>query len=147
MKDATPISAGSAAALSARITAVLGPLDDDEQACCEKLEELGQKVKELQEQISEAETNLRIIKDSKVDAIRALMGEDPLLARAFGADRASSSTVQEAVEAVEEAEEVEAAVVVEEDDDDDDDSDIVEATDAGDDGEDADGNPLLKMDD
>ncbi|BAM03000.1 hypothetical protein [Phycisphaera mikurensis] len=130
MKKDTPISAGSAAALTARITATLGPLDADEQACCEKLEDLGAKVAELQAQISDAEENLRIVKAAKVDAIRSLMNDDPLLSQAFGGS---------AAEAVEEA------AALEEDED------VVEATaedeDAAGDADADDGNPLLKLKD
>lgn len=141
MKDATPISAGSAAALSARITATLGPLDADEQACCEKLEELGAKIAELQGEIKDAEDNLRIIKSAKVEAVRSLMNEDPLLAEAFSGDKASSVTAEAVADAVAVADEpVEAAEIVE---DDDSDEDVVEASDESED----DGNPLLRMDD
>ena len=128
----TPISAGSAAALTARITATLGPLDADEQACCEKLEELGRKLAEIQEQVHDAEENLRIIKGAKVDAIRSLMSDDPLLAQAFGAGGGGASG----------GEEVPVAVVA-----DDEPGEVVEAVEQDDEDAGEGGSPLLKMDD
>ena len=142
----TPTSSGSAAALTARITATLGPLDADEQACCEKLEELERQVADLQEQFRDAEDNLRIIKAAKVDAIRSLMGADPLLAQAFGAgdapaEAAEAPAAPKGKKKAAKPEEVAVAVAVEEEP-----SDVVEAVEQ-DDEEAGEGNPLLKLDD